>query len=91
MLPINSISVSFNGSGVQENTADTVTCNFERHSDVSFFSPGSTPGVSNDQVFYTVFISISNSGDSMIKSVATFCCVKDTTGVTLEVLVGSVN
>jgi len=65
--------------------------NFKGHSDVTFFSPGGSPGVSDDNVFVSVFGSETNGGDGVIEVVTTFLGVEDTSGVTLEVVVSSIN
>ena len=86
-----SYSIGFDGVVVHEETADSITGNIKRHSDVTFFSPGGSPGVSDDGVFFSVAGSVTNGGDGVIEVVTTFLGVKNTTGVSLEVVVGSIN
>jgi len=52
--------------------------------DVSFISPSWSPGVSDDVVFLSVLLSITNSGDGVIEGSSTGRGVHDTTGITLE-------
>jgi len=84
-------SIGFDGVGVHENTADTISGDIEGHSDVTLFSPGSSPGVSDDEILLTVVTSVTNSGNGVIEVVTAFLGVEDTSGVTLEVVVGSIN
>jgi hypothetical protein len=86
-----SYSIGFDGVIVHEETADSITGNIKRHSDVTFFSPVSSPGVSDDGVLMSVLGSVSDGGDGVIEVVTAFCGVKDTSSVTLEVVVGSIN
>jgi len=52
--------------------------------DVSCISPSWSPGVSDDVVCLSVFLSITNSGDGVIEGGSAGRGVHDTTGVTLE-------
>ena len=58
-------------------------------SDVASFSPSGVPGVSDDVVVLSVFVSVSNGGDGVIKLGSTLSGVDDSTLVVHEdVLVG---
>jgi hypothetical protein len=61
------------------------------HVDVTLFSPGGSPGVSDDSVGDSVFGSETNGGDGVIEARFTSAVVENTTGVTLEIVVGSIN
>jgi len=52
--------------------------------DVTTFSPSWSPGVSDDVVGLSVFLSETDSGDGVIELGSTSRGVQDTTGVTLE-------
>jgi len=71
--------------GVEKDTTDTGTTDFERHSDVSLFTPCWSPGVSDNEVFLSGFSSVSNSSDGVVKVVSTFLGVEDTSLVVHEV------
>jgi hypothetical protein len=61
------------------------------HSDVTSFSPGGSPGVSDDSVGDSVFLSVTNGSDGVIEVRSFSAVVEDTTGVTLEIVVGSID
>jgi len=61
------------------------------HSDVTFFSPAGSPGVSDDSVGNTVLGSVSDGGDGVIEVSRFSTVVEDSTGVTLEVVVVSID
>ena len=65
-------------------TADTFSSFNGGDHDVTLVSPASTPGVSDDVVVYSIFVSISDGGDGVIEVGSTGSGVKDTSGVTLE-------
>jgi len=52
--------------------------------DVTLISPSWSPGVSDDVVVLSVFVSISDSGDGVIEIGSASGGVQDTTSVTLE-------
>jgi len=84
--------LGFDGVWVQHDTANTFrSLGGKGHSDVTSFSPGGSPGVSDDSVGSSVLGSVTNSGDGVIEVVMVSTVVEDTTGVTLEVVVGGVN
>jgi len=61
------------------------------HSDVTRFSPGGSPGVSDDSVSDTMFGTVTDGGDGVIEVLTSSTVVEDTSGVTLEVVVGSID
>ena len=64
-------------------TADTITL-LDSESDVSAFSPGGSPGVSDDVVVLSVFGSPSDGNDSVVKLGSAGGSGHDTSGVVLE-------
>jgi len=77
---------------VHEDSANTLLAlGVKGHVDVTLFSPGGSPGVSDDSVGDSVFGSVTNGGDGVIEARFTTAVVEDTTGVTLEIVVGSIN
>ena len=67
------------------------TLGVKGHSDVTRFSPGGSPGVSDDSVVDSVLGSVTNGGDGVIEVRSISTVVEDSTGVTLEVVVGSID
>jgi len=68
-----------------------IALNVKGHVDVTLFSPGGSPGVSDDSVDDSVFLSVTNGGDGVIEARSTSAVVEDTTGVTLELVLTSIN
>merc|ERR1712086_74862 len=79
------ISVGGWAGGVHKDTADTFTVSVIGDSDVTFFSPVSGPGVSDDPVVLATFASVTNSGDGVIEVSSTSLVVVDTTTVRLPI------
>jgi len=48
-------------------TADTLSRGLGGNSDVSLFSPGGSPGVSDNVVFLSVLSSVSDGGDGVVE------------------------
>ena len=71
-------------------TADTFSCN-GGDLDVSLISPSGTPRVSDDVEVLASFGSVTDGGDGMIEVVTISTVVEDTSSVTLEVVVGSID
>jgi hypothetical protein len=67
------------------------TLGVKGHSDVTLFSPAGSPGVSDDSVVNSVLGSVTNGGDGVIEVRSISTVVEDTSSVTLEVVVGSIN
>jgi len=65
-------------------TADTSGSFDSGDHDVTLISPCWSPGVSDDVVRLSVFVSISDSGDGVIELGSASGRVENTTGVTLE-------
>lgn len=86
------MSIGFDGVWVHEDTAGTLfALDVKGHSDVTGFSPGGSPGVSDDSIVDSVFGTVTDGGDGVIKVVSSSTVVEDTSGVTLEVVVGSID
>jgi hypothetical protein len=80
---MSNLSVSSGPDWVHLDTADTFSVDGS-DSDISTFSPWSSPWVSDDVVLGSVFNSVSNSDDSVIEVGSAFWVVEDTTRVELE-------
>ena len=80
---ISSISLGGGVEGLHLDSADTVSLDLG-HSEVTFFTPVSSPGVSNDVEANSVFDTISDSGDGVIEGSSAGSIVKDSTAVHLE-------
>ena len=65
-------------------TADTWSSLLGGDSDVTLFSPGWTPRVSNDVVFLSVLNSIADTGDGVVELGSAGWSVDDSTGVSHE-------
>jgi len=84
--------MGFDSGWVHKDTADTFfTLSFKGHSDVTGLSPGCSPGVSDDSIEDSTFGTVTNSGDGVIEVVSSSTVVEDTSRVTLEVVVGSID
>ena len=64
---------------------------FKSHSDVTIFSPGGFPGVSDDSIVFSVICSITNGDDSVVKVISTITVVEDSTFVSMENATLSIN
>jgi len=70
--------------GVKEDTADTISGDFEGHSDVASFSPVGGPGVPDDQVLGSALYAVADGGDCVVEIVTTGSGVEDSAFVRLE-------
>lgn len=64
-------------------TADTKSFD-SSHSDITTFTPASTPGVSDDVVVLPIAVSITDGGDGVIEVGSAGGGVENTTGISLE-------
>jgi len=76
-------SVGGSSERLHLDTADTLSIDGS-DLDVTFVTPGSTPGVSHDVVVFTTLGSVSNSGDGVIKVGTASSGVENTAVVHLE-------
>jgi len=84
--------MGFDSGWVHKDTADTFSAlGVKGHSDVTGLSPGSSPGVSDDSIVDSTFGTVTDSGDGVIEVGSISTVVEDTTSVTLEVVVGSID
>ena len=82
---IGNTSVSGWSWRIFENSTDTGSVRVSSYSDVTIFSPGSSPWVSHDEVVLSVLTSVTNSGDRVVQWEAwTEFSIEDSTAVLLE-------
>jgi len=85
-------SIGLDSRSFHQDTASTLAAlDSKGHSDVTGFSPRATPGVSDDSVVLASLVSITDGGDGVVEVGAISTVVEDTSGVTMEVVVVSIN
>jgi hypothetical protein len=89
------ITISHSVSGwscrIHEDTANSFTITVVSDSNVTFFSPVSSPGVSDDPVVLTSLRAITNSCNGMIKIGLASLVVIDTSFIELPSWAGCIN